>query len=145
MLEGDRKDGWGLKKIFYLSIAGVAFALGTIGVFVPFIPTTGFYVLTSFCLLRSSEKRYNQFVQSKYYQSYVVDLFIRKNISTRGLIRMFLLMGVVFALPIVIVSSIFLKGFLFAIYLAHVVGLTWYLKFHPRKKRVSKQVISEER
>lgn len=134
-----------MKKIFFLSVAGIAFVLGTIGVFVPFLPTTGFYVLTSFCLLRSSEKRYNQFVQSKYYQSYVVDIFIRKNISTRGLVRMFLLMGVVFALPIVIVSALWLKGFLLAIYLAHVIGLTWYLKFHPKKKRLTKDVFSEER
>ena len=134
-----------MKKIFFLSVAGIAFVLGTIGVFVPFLPTTGFYVLTSFCLLRSSEKRYNQFVQSKYYQSYVVDIFIRKNISTRGLVRMFLLMGVVFALPIVIVSALWLKGFLLAIYLAHVIGLTWYLKFHPKKKRLTKGVFSEER
>lgn len=140
----DRKGGWQLKKLFFLCVGGIAFTLGTIGIFVPFLPTTGFYLLTSFCLLRSSEKHYNQFVQSKYYQSYVVDLLINKNISTKGMVRMFLLMGVVFALPIVIVSAAWLKWMLFGIYLAHVIGLTWYFKFHPKKKVVVKRVFSDK-
>lgn len=137
--------GWGnLRKIFFLSLGGIAFVLGTIGIFVPFLPTTGFYVLTSYCLFRSSEKRYNQFVKSKYYQMYVVDIMINKNISGRGLVRMFALMGVVFAVPILIVPSLWMKAFLFGIYLAHIVGITWYLKFQPKKKTAVETVVTEE-
>lgn len=129
-----RKEGWlRVKRALFLFLGGVTFVLGTIGIFVPFMPTTGFYLLTSFFWMRSSEKTYQWFIQSKYYQAYIVEIFIERNISTKGMLRMFGMMGVVFALPIVLVSSPGLKLFLGLIYLAHVIGLTWYLKLKPKK------------
>ena len=138
-----RKDGWmKLKKILFLVLGGITFTLGTIGIFVPFIPTTGFYLATSFLWLRSSDKMYQRFIQSSYYQTYIVDILVKKNISVKGMLSMFAMMGVVFALPIVLVQSLFLKMMLGFIYIAHVIGLTWYLKFHP-KRVVLKQAKKE--
>lgn len=122
-----------LKKTLFLFLGSVTFTLGTIGIFVPFLPTAGFYLATSFFWLRSSEERYQRFVQSKYYQAYVVEILIEKNISTKRLIRMLVMIGIIFSIPIMIVSSLFLKWLLIFIYLMHVVGLTWYLKWQPEK------------
>ena len=72
-------------------------------------------------------------IHTDYYQTYIVDILVKKNISVKGMLSMFAMMGVVFALPIVLVQSLFLKMMLGFIYIAHVIGLTWYLKFHPKK------------
>lgn len=64
---------------------------------------------------------------------YIVDILIKKNISTKGMINMFVMMGIVFALSIIMVPMLYLKWLLAFIYFAHVVGLTWYFKIHPQK------------
>lgn len=60
-----------IKKSLFIILGGISFDLGTLGLSLPFIPTVPFYMLTSFLWLRSSEKLYNKFVQSTYYQKYI--------------------------------------------------------------------------
>lgn len=125
-----------MKKSLFLFLGCVTFTLGTIGIFVPFLPTTGFYLATSFFWLRSSEARYQRFIRSKYYQTYIVEILVEKNISTKRLIRMLVMMGIIFGLSISLVSAPGLKWLLVFIYLAHVVGLTWYLKWQPQRVKL---------
>ncbi len=63
-----------IKKSLFIILGGISFILGTLGLSLPFIPTVPFYMLTSFLWLRSSEKLYNKFVQSTYYQKYIQEL-----------------------------------------------------------------------
>ena len=60
-----------LKKAMYLLVGLIAFVLGTIGIFLPLLPTTPLFLLTSFCLLKSSEKLNEKFMQTKMYEKYV--------------------------------------------------------------------------
>ena len=58
-----------LKKAMYLLVGLIAFVLGFIGIFLPLLPTTPLFLLTSFCLLKSSEKLNEK--QTKMYEKYV--------------------------------------------------------------------------
>lgn len=60
-----------LKKAMYLLVGLIAFVLGFIGIFLPLLPTTPLFLLTSFCLLKSSEKLNEKFMQTKMYEKYV--------------------------------------------------------------------------
>ena len=51
-----------LKKAMYLLVGLIAFVLGFIGIFLPLLPTTPLFLLTSFCLLKSSEKLNEKFI-----------------------------------------------------------------------------------
>lgn len=59
------------KKVIYLIIGLVSFILGVIGVVIPLLPTTPFLLLTSMCLLKSSEKLNEKFMNTKIYNKYV--------------------------------------------------------------------------
>lgn len=60
-----------LKKIIYLIIALISFTLGVIGIFLPLLPTTPLLLLTSICLLKSSDRLNKKFMNTKMYHKYV--------------------------------------------------------------------------
>lgn len=117
-----------MKKIIYFSLGAVFFVLGTIGIFLPFLPTTVFYLLTGFFWLRSSDKYYNKFIQSSFYPQAVAEPIIKKKITNAGMIRMFLMILIVFLIPGLLVDNTPMRICLMIVYIAHVIGLTWYLR-----------------
>lgn len=60
-----------IKKIGYLIVAVISFILGIIGIFLPLLPTTPLLLLTSICLLRSSEKLNQRFMNTNIYIKHV--------------------------------------------------------------------------
>ena len=117
-----------MKKIIYFSFGAITCALGTLGIFLPFLPTTVFYLLTAFFWLRSSDKYYNKFIQSSFYQRTVDEPILKKKITNAGMIKMFLMILVVFLIPGLLVDNTLMRICLAVLYLAHVLGLTWYLR-----------------
>lgn len=128
-----------MKRLLFIGLGALAFALGTLGIFVPFLPTTVFYMLTAFFWLRSSEKLYQRFIGSEKYQRYVKEPLIEKKITNKGMIRMFAMILIVFAIPWLLVDNLAMRISLIVIYLAHVVGLTWYLRGKGAAKRKIKK------
>lgn len=116
-----------MKKVIFTSLGALTFMIGTIGIFVPLIPTTPLYLATAFFWLRSSEKLYQRFTASKNYQRYIQP-FVTKELSTKSLLKMFGGMFFVFALSFLVVDHLFVRLLLIGIYLALLVGLTSYLK-----------------
>jgi len=117
-----------MKKIIYLFLGILTFALGTVGIFIPFLPTTLFYLSTAFFWLYSSEKLYQRFIQSKHYQTHVQEGIINKKMMTKTMVRLFLVMFLIFLIPGVLVANIGMRLSLAGVYLAHILGLTYYLK-----------------
>jgi uncharacterized membrane protein YbaN (DUF454 family) len=117
-----------VKKIIYFSFGAITCALGTLGIFLPFLRTTVFYLLTAFFWLRSSDKYYNKFIQSSFYQRTVDEPILKKKITNAGMVKMFLMILVVFLIPGLLVDNTLMRICLAVLYLAHVIGLTWYLR-----------------
>ncbi len=58
-------------RVIFLIVGCVSFALGTVGIVIPVLPTVPFYLLTAFCFVRGSEKFANWFLNSKLYKNHV--------------------------------------------------------------------------
>lgn len=63
----------GLRRVVYLALAGIFFALGMIGVVLPGLPTTPFLLLTSYLLLRSWPALNNRMLRSRFVGSILRD------------------------------------------------------------------------
>ena len=122
-----------IKKSLFIILGGISFGLGTLGLSLPFIPTVPFYMLTSFLWLRSSEKLYNKFVQSTYYQKYIQELIIEKKMTTKGLVKLFAMIFIVFLIPGILVDNLVMKISLVVVYMLHLIFLTLYFKKKERK------------
>ncbi len=62
------------KKIvrWTLIFAGSVFVgIGILGIFLPLLPTTIFFILASWCYARSSQKFYNKFSNNKFFGKYL--------------------------------------------------------------------------
>ncbi len=66
-----------IKKIGYLILAAISFLVGIIGIFLPILPTTPLLLLTSYCLVKSSDRLNEKFMQTKIYEKHVKS-FIEK-------------------------------------------------------------------
>ena len=71
-----------IKKIVFIALGCVCLGLGTVGVFLPILPTTPFYLLTVFFFANSSQKLHDWFLSTKLYQKHL-DSFVKK----RGMLR----------------------------------------------------------
>ena len=67
----------GMKKIILIVIGCICLALGTIGVILPILPTTPFYLVTAYCFARSSQRLNDWFKSTKLYKKHL-ESFVEK-------------------------------------------------------------------
>lgn len=84
-------------KVFWLILGFICLALGTIGVFLPVLPTVPFYLVTTFAFAKSSERLHNWFVNTKLYKKNLESFVERKAMTLKTklsiLISVTLVMG----------------------------------------------------
>ena len=87
----------GIKRIVFIVVGCICLALGTVGVFLPILPSTPFYLITLYCFARSSKRLEEWFKGTKLYKKHL-ESFVEKRgmlMSTKLsiLITVTLLMG----------------------------------------------------
>jgi len=60
-----------IKKVVFIILGCITLGLGTIGVFLPILPTVPFYMVTLFCFANSSEKLHNWFLGTNLYKKHL--------------------------------------------------------------------------
>lgn len=87
-------------KLFWLILAFLCLALGTIGVFLPVLPTVPFYLVTAFSFAKSSDRLHNWFINTKLYKKNLESFVERKAMTLKTklsiLISVTLVMGLGF-------------------------------------------------
>ncbi|MCR5376567.1 MAG: YbaN family protein [Lachnospiraceae bacterium] len=89
-----------IKKIVFILAGCICLALGTVGVVLPILPTTPFFLVTAYCFARSSERLNNWFKGTKLYKNHLESFVEKKRMtaSTKACIltMVTILMGVGF-------------------------------------------------
>ncbi len=87
----------GIKKIIFIVVGCICLALGTVGVFLPVLPTTPFYLVTLYCFARSSKRLEDWFkgtrLYKKHLESFVENRGMLPQTKASILITVTLLMG----------------------------------------------------
>ncbi|OTP88043.1 hypothetical protein B6D12_12450 [Gilliamella apicola] len=120
-----------LKKSLFILLGCVSFILGTVGIFVPVLPTVPFYLLTAYLWLNSSDRLYSYFTKSKYYQIYIQKILIEKKASKASLFKMLLMVFIVLLIPFIIFNSLHVRIILVTVFLAHLIF--GYIYFNKNK------------
>lgn len=87
-------------KYFYLAIGILSITLGTIGIFLPVLPTVPFLLLALFCFGKSSERAYNLIINNKYFGKTLKDYKDGKGLSLATKLKAisFLTLGIGFSI-----------------------------------------------
>lgn len=132
------------KKILYIIVGTISLILGTIGIFLPLLPTTPFWLLTCWCYIRSSKRMYDWVMNNRYFGGYIRDYVEDKAIPIRTKVTTLTVMWLS-----TIITSLFLIDILWVkIGLVFIsLGVTWHIVTFPTKKakvRVLTENVEEE-
>lgn len=72
-----------LKKYLYILLGSVTLVIGTIGIFLPILPTTPLLLLTGFFYLRSSEKLHQWLIHHRIFGAYIYSYVTYKAVSLK--------------------------------------------------------------
>lgn len=116
-------------RYIWLMIAGISFAVGTIGIVLPLLPTVPFYMLTVFALTRGSERFHKKFIESSLYQKTVgayekdKSMTMRSKLTILSSVTVLMGIGAYFSCHIPIALVI-----LALVWVGHVIGLFFFVK-----------------
>ena len=118
-------------KVVYIIIGCVCLGLGTVGVFLPILPTTPFYLVTAYCFARSSTKLETWFKGTGLYKKHLESFVEKKGmkLSTK--------MGILTGVTLLMAFGFFMmarKGIwvpciiLAVVWVAHIVYFVFFVK-----------------
>ena len=67
-----------IKRLIFLILGLLCLTLGTIGVFLPILPTVPFYLATVFCFSQSSQKLHDWFIGTELYKKHLQSFVEKK-------------------------------------------------------------------
>ncbi len=112
-----------MKKIFLIFVGTLALVLGTIGIFLPILPTTPFVLLAATCFGSSSPRLYHKLKNTKYFGQYI-DHY---NNGT-GVPKAVKIKSLVFLWPMLLLSAYLIRTPLMCLILALVgIGVTIHI------------------
>ncbi len=101
-----KKSRFLLIRLFWISLGSIFVGIGTIGIFVPGLPTTVFLILASACYIRSSERLYNWLIKNKTFGKYIKDFREGKGMPQRAKITALSMMTIFVLLAVLPFSPI---------------------------------------
>ena len=113
-----------LKKLMFLLVGLIAFVFGVIGIFLPVLPTTPLFLLTSFCLLKSSEKLNEKFMQTKMYEKYVKSFVEKGGMTLKAKLCLTVPVSLLLLFMFITIESTIMKGVIVVMWLAKVIVFT---------------------
>ena len=73
-----------VKKAVYLAIGLLCLGIGSVGIVLPILPTVPFFLVSSFCFMKSSEKLDKWFKNTKVYKKHVLRFKEQKGMTLKA-------------------------------------------------------------
>jgi len=112
------------KKLIYLLVGLIAFILGAIGIFLPLLPTTPLFLLTSFCLLKSSDRLNEKFMKTKMYEKYVKSFKEQGGMTLKAKLCLVIPVSLLLLFMFITIDSTVMKTIVVIMWLAKIIVFT---------------------
>ena len=95
-----------IKKAFLVAAGCLSMTLGTIGTFVPLLPTVPFYLLAAVCFAKSSERLHSWFTATRLYRDNLESYARGEGMPLKAKLRVFLLSTVTLSLGFFLMDEV---------------------------------------
>ena len=112
-------------KIVILFSGFICVGIGTIGIFVPVLPTTPFYILATLCFTKSSKKFNNWFINTRVYKKHFEKFAKYRSMTINTKLGILIPVSIIIILVILMVESHLIKFVLFILLIIKY----WYFLF----------------
>lgn len=124
-------------RFIYIVIGLISLGLGIVGIILPILPTTPFFLLTSFCFVRGSKRFSDWFLNSKLYKKHLENFAKNKVMTIQGEL---LLLGLV---SLMLFTTMILSDNLVVSIILLILICIKYSYFIFRVKTISKEEYKE--
>lgn len=123
-----------IKKIGYLILAALSFAVGILGIFLPILPTTPLLLLTSYCLLKSSDRLNEKFMQTKIYEKYVKSFVEKGGMTLKAKLCLTIPVSLLLLFMFIIIDSNIMRVVIVFMWLTKVIVFTRMKTIKPNEQ-----------
>lgn len=117
------------KRMIFLILAFFLLFLGSLGIFIPVLPTVPFFIAAAFCLSKSSKTLEAKLINSRVYKKTVGEFKNERGLTIKKKIKIISLVTLVFTLAFVGMSKLkFSKYIIIFVYLLHVLFILFKVK-----------------
>lgn len=131
-----------MKKVINLSCIGLGFAcigLGTLGIVLPIVPTTPFFLLAAFLFAKSSKRFHKWFTQTKLYKKHLGSMVENKEMALKSKIAVLGTVSLLLAVGFLL-SPIWHAKLLILVVAA---GHFYYFLFRIKTVKAEKLIVTE--
>jgi uncharacterized membrane protein YbaN (DUF454 family) len=127
-----------LTKGLLIAVGMLAVGLGTIGIFVPLLPTTPFLLLAAACFIRSSDRLYAWLMHHRWFGSYIRNYREHRAITLRAkVVTLVLLWATIGYSALAVATTWWLRALLAAV----AIGVTTHLlQLKTLTRRMAKEL-----
>lgn len=120
------------KRVIYIGLGTLFLILGAVGIFVPLLPTTPFWLLTCWFYIRSSQLLYRRVMRNPYFGSYIRGFMEEKALPLRSKIISLAVMW-----TSAIFTSIFWidRGWVTVVLFFVTTAVSWHILSYPTKRK----------
>ena len=121
-------------KIIYIIVGLIALGLGCVGMALPVLPTTPFFLVAAFCFARSSEKLNNWFRGTKMYKDNL-ETFVRgQGMTKKAKLRIMTTVTIIMAIAFIAMHNVPIGRICLAVvWGAHVIAFAFFIKTCPEE------------
>ena len=112
-----------IRKMLLILCGFLFVGLGILGIFLPVLPTTVFFLLAAACFARSSPRFYHWLLHNRWFGSYIRNYREGRGLPMRHKVITVTLLWVTIGFAIFVVPTWWLRVILFGI----AVGVTWHV------------------
>lgn len=120
-----------MSKIIYVAIGSVFLSIGFIGIVIPGLPSTPFFIISAACYLRSSSRLYKWMINHRLFGKYIKMYYKHRAMTVRSKIISLLIMWTMISISVFIIENLIIK---IVIVVVGLIGTIFIIKIKTYRK-----------
>lgn len=101
-----------LMKTVFIMMGFISLGLGIVGIVLPILPSTPFFLFTVFCFTRGSERFHDWFISTSLYKRHLQSFVNNKCLTLKSKLYILIPASLMLSIPFILVNNIYMRVFI---------------------------------